>query len=149
MKFLLYACLLNYWQSTPQPQPTLLLHEFLREVASQQLSDTELAEKYMCASVTQRRDQAGDRMRYFFHLTIDWYRKELREQHIDPQDIVITPFNDLTIKPVEIIGNTEQVYEAHYKGKNFCYFLLEGNKIISLNLIHKDTKSNFFLPYCE
>lgn len=149
MKSLLYACLLNFWQPSPPPQPTLLLQGFLLDVASQQLSETELAEKYMCASVTQRHDQAGDRMRYFFHITIDWYREEFQKQKIDPREIVITPFDALAVKPVEIVGSTSQVYEAQYKGKNFCYFLLQGDKIASLNLIHKDEKSNFFLPYCE
>lgn len=149
MKSFLYICLLGFWQPTLAPKPTTMLHEFLREVASQQLSDTELAEKYMCTSIIKRRDQAGDRTRYLFHLTIEWYRKELQEQHIDPNDIVITPFDELAIKPVVITGNNNQVYEAHYKGKNFCYFLLDGDKITSLNLLHKDAKSNFFLPYCD
>lgn len=148
MKTILCAFLINCWQPTIQPQPTVL-HNFLRDVANEQLSDIDLADRYMCPALSHRDDKAGSQARYIFHLTILEYKKDFKEQGIDPKNIVITPFDELAVKPVEILGDTKEVYEAQYKGKNIGYFLMQGNKIAALNLIHKSDKINFFLSYCE
>lgn len=149
MKTLLCIALLAHWQPNSPTQPTVLLLSFFNAVISQRFSDTELAEKYMCPSVTQRRDQAGDRVRYLFHLTIESYRKEFKEQGLDPKDVMITPFDEIADKPVKIIGSTDQVYEVRYKQKNLGYILLRDGKIASLNLVTKDGKASSFLSYCE
>ena len=149
MKTLLCILLLSFWQPNFHSQPTSLLQEFICDVASQKLSDTDLAEKYMCTTLFHRTDQVGDKVRTLFHMTIEEYRERLRKRQIDPKNIVITAFDNLAIKPVEIIGGTEQVYDAQYEGKHFCYFLLENDKIASLNLIHKGDKRAFFLSYCK
>jgi hypothetical protein len=149
MKMLLCALLLSYQQPLSPTQPTVLLQNFLLDVAGQQLNETELIEKYLCASFANRRGQDGDMIRYVFHTSVEYYREEFKKRDINPKDITITPFDQLTIKPAKIAGDTKGVYEGQYKGEHFCYFLIENNKIASLNLIHKDAKSNFFLSYCE
>ena len=77
-----------------------------------------------------------------------YYREELHKRQIDPQALVIIPFDELATKPVDIMDDTQQVYVAQYKGGIFGYFLMQGDRIASLTLLDKGKRS-FFIPYCD
>ena len=148
LKHLMMSLLSGLWQmSNPAPAP-VLLKQFVQEVMANKLDEPALADKYMCTSLLQRTDEKGDKVRTLFHMTLTSYREVLHKQHIDPQALVIIPFAELRTKPIEIIGDTQHVYVAQYKGEICGYFLMQESKIDSFTLLDKGERG-FFLSYCE
>lgn len=133
---------------TPTPPPHVLLQQFLQDIADNKLDETALAQKYMCPSLLARQGEKGDKARMLFHMTLASYREDLRKQRIDPQSLVIIPFDVVAARPLEIIGDTQHVYVAQYKGETFGRFLMQDGKIAALNLLNKGNRG-YFLPYCE
>lgn len=148
MKTFLFALLFSFGQPAHPTQPIALLQEFVRDVVSQQVTDTDLEVKYLCPTLLQQQSATGDKARatvgnYFLQL-----KKHLREHQVKAEEVRFTPFDSLPTKPFEIIGGSSQVYVAQYQGETICYFLVEDNKISSFLLLETGLRA-FFITFCK
>lgn len=148
MNVIFLALFLGFWQPYTMVQPITLLQGFMLDLSSQQLPNLVLEEKYFCSSLLQQHANGDTKMRVMADSYLTLLKKQLSEQQVNTAEIQFIPFNQLPNKEFELIGNSQQVYAAQYRGDILCYFLLKEDKIESFLLLNQAGRA-YFVSFCE
>ena len=148
MKILLCSLLFMFWRPSVIAQPTAVLQKFILDLAGKRLSNTALEEKYFCQMLFQQQSAASNKARTVMDNYLTLLRSQLTDKQVYTEEIKFVPFNLLSDKDFELIGDTQQVYAAQYRGSILCYFLMKEDRIDSFLLLNQGGRA-YFVSFCE
>jgi len=139
---------LRFSQALGPVNPNILLRELIRDIAANKLSDVEIEDKYFCTQMLHRADEPGEKARTAAAFWLADIRRELAKQHVNVEELTFPAYSDLPDETMEIMGGSQNVYVARYKGASFRYVQLEGDKVASLLLVDQGNRG-FFFTLCK